>query len=85
MHLEFENTFTLLCLRSISGKCKRDYCNNQFSNYLKHFQKWKQDVSLKSNRAYAASAILPNGDLWISGGVGSTKILDSIEILIVKG
>ena len=49
-----------------------------------YLQKWKQDLSLKSKRAYAASTVLPNGDLWISGGVGSTKVLDTIEILTVK-
>ena len=39
---------------------------------------------MKSKRAYAASTILPNGQLWISGGVSSTKVLNTIEILSVK-
>ena len=49
-----------------------------------YFQNWKQDISLRSKRAYAASTVLLNGELWISGGVSSTKVLDTIEILSVS-
>ena len=41
-------------------------------------------MTLKTARAYAAAAVLPNGELWITGGMGRHGALDSIEILVVK-
>lgn len=58
---------------------------NKCYTYDPYFTKdWSYVLSLKTPRAYAASAVLPNGELWISGGAGKTKILDTIEILFVK-
>ena len=45
---------------------------------------WNQaQVSLSKARAYAASVVLPNEELWISGGAGKKSILKSIEIFHV--
>ena len=45
---------------------------------------WNQaPVSLSKARAYAASVVLPNEELWISGGAGKKSILKSIEIFYV--
>ena len=41
-------------------------------------------MSLKTPRAYASGAVLPNGEFWITGGASRTKILKTIEILSVK-
>lgn len=45
---------------------------------------WSYVLSLRTPRAYAASAVLPNGELWISGGAGKSAILNTIEIIYVK-
>ncbi|TRY76546.1 hypothetical protein TCAL_11396, partial [Tigriopus californicus] len=42
---------------------------------------WLRTVDLKEARAYASSAPLPTGELWILGGLGSKSILDSTEIV----
>ena len=44
---------------------------------------WIFKLKLSKARAYAASAVLPNLELWISGGAGKKTILKSIEILSV--
>ena len=41
-------------------------------------------MSLKTPRAYASGAVLPNGEFWITGGASRTKVLKTIEILSVK-
>ena len=41
-------------------------------------------MSLKTPRAYASGAVLPNGEFWITGGASRTSVLKTIEILSVK-
>ncbi len=42
---------------------------------------WKKVAELTVARAYAASVSLPDGSMWIFGGLGKDGPLDSIEIL----
>ena len=39
------------------------------------------EVRLGTARAYASSILLPNGTLWILGGLGKTKMLKSTELV----
>ena len=41
-------------------------------------------MDLKVGRAYASAAVLPNGELWITGGANKKNILNTIEILSVR-
>ncbi len=38
-------------------------------------------MDLRTERTYAASVVMPDETLWILGGVGKTKVLDTTEIL----
>ena len=42
---------------------------------------WDVEVRLGTARAYASSILLPNGTLWILGGLGKTKMLKSTELV----
>ena len=42
-------------------------------------------MNLLTARAYAPSVMLPNGTLWILGGLGKKEILKSTELLWVDG
>ena len=39
---------------------------------------------MKTPRAYASAAVLPNGEFWITGGASRTNILRTTEILSVR-
>ena len=50
-----------------------------------HFlQYWKYVLSMKTPRAYASAAVLPNGEFWITGGASRSSILKTTEILSVR-
>ena len=42
---------------------------------------WDVIVNLGTARAYAPSVLLPNGTLWILGGLGKKEMLQSTELL----
>ena len=42
---------------------------------------WDVEARLGTARAYASSILLPNGTLWILGGLGKTKMLKSTELV----
>merc|ERR1712150_7525 len=44
-------------------------------------EKWKKIVLMSSARAYASSVVLPDGRLWITGGLDDNNILKTTEIL----
>ena len=45
---------------------------------------WNKVADLKEARAYAGSVTMPDGSLWIMGGVGIKKVLTSTEILTFR-
>lgn len=44
---------------------------------------WDVAVNLLTARAYAPTVLLPNGTLWILGGLGKKEILKTTELLWV--
>ena len=42
---------------------------------------WLKATDLAEGRAFASSVVLPDGRMWIVGGLGSTEVLDSTEIV----
>ena len=42
---------------------------------------WLKATDLKEGRAFASAAVLPNGKLWIVGGLGSNEVLSSTEVV----
>ena len=43
--------------------------------------RWRKIALLKFERAYASSVVLPDGSIWILGGLGTDSILKSTEII----
>ena len=57
-----------------------NYC--KFSaNKAEPTDRWRKIALLKSKRAYASSVVLPDGGIWILGGLGTDSILKSTEII----
>ena len=50
-------------------------------NTSKIKKSWDVEVNLLESRAYSPTVLLPNGTLWILGGLGKTKLLKSTELL----
>ena len=42
---------------------------------------WDPVIRIGEARAYAPSVLLPNGTLWILGGLGKTKMLKTTELV----
>ena len=42
---------------------------------------WDKVIKLGTARSYAPSVFLPNGTLWILGGLGKTEMLKSTELV----
>ena len=45
---------------------------------------WNKVAELKTARAYAGSVTMPDGTIWIMGGIGRKSVLKSTEILQFK-
>ena len=51
------------------------------SNMTEPRDRWNKIALLKTARAYASSVVLPDGGIWILGGLGSNSVLKTTEIL----
>ena len=56
----------------------------QYDPELGEHGKWTRDFSMTQSRYSAVAATLPDGTLWMAGGI-STEFLNSSEILKDKG
>ncbi len=63
---------------------KTKHCYSLTYDVIANTESWVQVASMSTARAYATGAVLFNGQFWITGGISRSKILDSIEIFVVR-
>ena len=45
-------------------------------------ERWEETGSLREARAYASTLVLPDGRVWIAGGLGKDKVLQTSEYMV---